>query len=50
MLQKIKKLKFFFISLMILTDQLNENDIEDLNEAFFKGKFIVLKREYFEIQ
>ena len=35
---------------MLLTDQLNENDKEDLNEAFFKGTFIELKREYSEIQ
>ena len=46
-----KKVKIFlFVSLMLLTDQLNENDKEDLNEAFFKGTFIELKREYSEIQ
>lgn len=50
-IEENKKVKIFlFVSLMLLTEQLNENDIEDLNEAFFKGTFIELKREYSEIK
>lgn len=45
-----KKVKIFlFVSLLLLTNQMKENDLEDLNEAFFKGTFIELNREYSKI-
>lgn len=45
-----KKVKIFlFVSLLFLTNQMKENDLEDLNEAFFKGTFIELNREYSKI-